>query len=112
MEDFIHKVDFTRASGFHCVALLRLRGFLHAFHLVEMTTKREYRHLERSPVIQSVAKNLPGGAFILVKNNRLSTVISSAVERSPKAKQFYPCQVPTPYCHSERSEESPGTVNP
>ena len=31
--------------------LLRLRGFLHAFHLVEMTTKKQltkYRHLERS----------------------------------------------------------------
>ena len=27
-------------DGFHCVALLRLRGFLHAFHLVEMTTKK------------------------------------------------------------------------
>ena len=25
-------------DGFRCVALLRLRGFLHAFHLVEMTT--------------------------------------------------------------------------
>ena len=30
-----------------------------------------------------------------------STVISSVVERSPKANQFYPCQVPTPSCHSE-----------
>ena len=30
-----------------------------------------------------------------------STVISSVVERSHKAKQFYPCQVPTPSCHSE-----------
>ena len=38
--------------------LLCLRGFLHAFHLVEMTTKKR------------------------------STVISSVVERSPKAKQY------------------------
>ena len=43
-------------------ALLRLRGFLHAFHLVEMTTKKKHRHLNRSPVIQSVAKNLLGRA--------------------------------------------------
>ena len=28
--------------------LLRLRGFLHALRLVEMTTKKEHRHLERS----------------------------------------------------------------
>ena len=32
-------------DGFHCVALLHLRGFLHALRLVEMTTKKEYRHL-------------------------------------------------------------------
>ena len=37
---------------------LRLMGFLHALRLVEMTTKKEYRHLERSLVIQSEAKNL------------------------------------------------------
>ena len=34
--------------------LLRLRGFLHAFHLVEMTIPKKH-HLKRSPVIQSVA---------------------------------------------------------
>ena len=39
-ENFTCNANFTRASGFHCVALLRLRGFLHAFHLVEMTTKK------------------------------------------------------------------------
>ena len=42
-------------------------------------------------------------------NDRIkSIVISSVVERSPKAKQFYPCQAPTQSCHSERSGESTG----
>ena len=57
-------------------------------------------HLQRKLHHKSVS--------FLVKNNWLCTVISSVVERSPKAKQFYPCQVPTQSCHSERSEESPG----
>ena len=35
------------------VALLRLRGFLHALRLVEMTVLQK-RHLNRSPVIQRV----------------------------------------------------------
>ena len=54
-------------DGFHCVALLRLRGFLHALRLVEMTTKKERRHLEQSPVIQSEAKNLLERSSFLAK---------------------------------------------
>ena len=55
MEDFIHAVDFTRYDGFHCVALLRLRGFLHAFHLVEMTIPQKNvisSEVERSPSVR------------------------------------------------------------
>ena len=73
-------------DGFRCAALLRFRGFLHAFHLVEMTVPRKKRHINRSPVIQRVwkkPKNLLERSSFLVKNNWPSTVISSEVERSP-----------------------------
>ena len=66
--------------------LLCLRGFLHAFHLVEMTIPPKKGHLQRRPVIQRVwknPKNLLERSPFLVKNNRPSIVISSVVERSP-----------------------------
>ena len=64
---FLWKISSTEwissvKDGFHCVALLRLRGFLHAFHLVEMT------------------------------------IPPKKTSSQPKS------------CHSERSEESPGKV--
>ena len=42
---FLRKISSTQwispvKDGFHCEALLRLRGFLHALRLVEMTTKK------------------------------------------------------------------------
>ena len=40
-------------NSFKAVDLLRIRGFLHAFHLVEMTTKK-------STVISSVVERSPG----------------------------------------------------
>ena len=60
---FLWKISSTQwispvEDGFHCEALLRLRGFLHALRLVEMTIPPKKRHLNRSPVIQSVAKKL------------------------------------------------------
>ena len=39
---------------FYNKVLLRLRGFLHAFHLVEMTISPKKHRLERSLVIQRV----------------------------------------------------------
>ena len=62
------------------VVLLRLRGFLHALCLVEMTTKKttssrvpfsvkKERHLERSPVIQSVAKHVIQRAYNARRNS-------------------------------------------
>ena len=47
----LEKARRKECSG---VVPLRLRGFLHALRLVEMTTKKEHRHLNRSPVIQRV----------------------------------------------------------
>ena len=43
---FLWKISSTQwispvKDGFHCEALLRLRGFLHAFHLVEMTIPKK-----------------------------------------------------------------------
>ena len=60
--------------------LLRLWGFLHALCLVEMTTKKttssrvpfsvkKERHLERSPVIQSVAKHVIQRAYNARRNS-------------------------------------------
>ena len=42
-------------DGFNSFVLLRLRGFLHALHLVEMTTKRRY--LKSSEVAQLCEKD-------------------------------------------------------
>ena len=83
-----------------------------------MSSQPKSCHSERSEECHSEGKQcpkklrgrvyLPERSSFLVKNNWLSTVISSVVERSPNAKQFSPCQVSTPSCHSEGSEESPG----
>ena len=56
---FLRKISSTQwispvKDGFHCVALLRLRGFLHALRLVEMTIPPKKRHLERSLIILQV----------------------------------------------------------
>ena len=92
-----------------------------------------YRHLKRSLVIQSVAKHViqsaseesPGKVVLPYENTRPSTVISSAVERSPKAKQYptvissvvekspkakqyYPCKIPDLTVIQSASAESPG----
>ena len=44
------------------------RGFLHAFHLVEMTIPKKH-HLKRSPVIQSVAKHVIQRAYNARRNS-------------------------------------------
>ena len=88
-------------DGFSCVALLRLRGFLHALRLVEMTIPPQKKPSSQPKSCHSERKRSmsfrghimpeetpgtglsPGKVVLPCKNNWLSTVISSVVERSP-----------------------------
>ena len=67
-----------------------------------------YRHLERSHVIQrgETPKNLLERSFCPCRH----IIQMQRVEKSPNAEQYYPLQNTQPYCHSKRSEESPGKV--
>ena len=65
-------MEKARRKEYSGAVLLRLRGFLHAFHLVEMTYQLG--------LVEMTTKKVP----------------------SSQSKS----------CHSERSEESPGKVNP